>query len=99
MPPLKVTKAEVFLVDYGYFERFVESVYKREYRFTAAEEIPNDIEKMFDNITGTLDELEQEDIRRFREKGEYTFRTRAILDDLCNQGLIEPGHYVIRVCW
>lgn len=97
---LKASKKVMFEVDYGDFERFVKETYGQDYSFVASEECGNDSVHNF-NVTEkeALDEYDQKRLATFKELGSYSFFNRTILQDLVNRDLIEPGNYLISVCW
>lgn len=97
---LKSSKKVMFEVDYGDFERFVKETYGQDYNFVASEECGNDSVHDFNvNDKEALDEYDQEKLDTFKTTGRYSFLNRTILQDLVNHDLIEPGNYLISVCW
>ena len=87
------------MIDYCDFDSFIERVYGQEFEVVAAEEIGNDSQMLFSNITGKIDSSEEDKLKEFRKSGEYSYLSRTLLEDLCRQGHIEPGHYLISISY
>lgn len=88
------------IVNYSDFDEFVNKVYKINYNFVAQQECGNDSDHSFPNVTGNILDSDKEDAEKLR-KGEKPswFSTGLLLDCLCADGYIPPGHYLIKVCW
>lgn len=96
----KFEKFEVISVDYSDLEDLVQRVYSQpDYSFVSSEELGNDSQKLYKGIDGKLDKWEEDDIRSFRENGECNYKGNAILNDLCRNGYLQPGNYLIDICW
>jgi len=88
----------VHLIDASDFDQFVREVYKqREYSFQADEEVGNDTEKLYQDITKEVDD--EDSITEFKKTGRYSCLSRSLLEDLCRQGLIVPGDYLIQLSY
>lgn len=92
---LKCDKREAYFVEDWDFEKLVEKVYDQDYSYQADEEV-HDVSKVYLNIDGKLDSWEEEQLESFKEDGYESYVSRALLQDLCRQGIIEPGNYVIN---
>lgn len=93
-------KFEVISVDYGDLDNLVKEVYNNEdYEFVADEEMGNDSQKLYKDITGSLEDYDEKELERFKSGERHSYNTRVILEDLCRNGHIEPGNYLIKVCW
>lgn len=97
---LKHRKDVMIEVDYKVLEEFVNKHYNQEdWSFVADQECGNDSHHTFIVENKPLDEYQQADVDEFKSKG-YGFRiTGELLQDLCAQGLIEEGKYIVDVCW
>lgn len=91
-------KKTIIEMDYTEFEELVDKHIVKDgphYEYVACQELSNDSAQTYDGINGELGSYEREDI----EKGELEWRARALLNRLCELGVIEPADYVITVCW
>jgi len=96
---LRATKMVSYVVDYNDLETFIDNVYGKHFSFTEDQESGNDSSHEFSVSKEKLDKYEQKKLEEFVNDGDYCFSTSLIMNDLCNKGLIKPGHYIIRVCW
>ncbi len=96
---LKVEKKTYLKVSHGDFEEFVESVYNRSFSVTGSEEMRNDSIYSFNGIDGVIDEFDEEDLNLFIANEKDSYMARILLNDLVRKGFIEPGDYIIGVCW
>lgn len=100
------SKETIFRIGEGGFEEVVESVYGHRIQLaTEEEELYNSVIK-FDNVDGNVND--EAELTTFKEHGVYeedgmTCKsegcypgTENLLNDLCRQGLIESGNYVIK---
>lgn len=69
--------------------------YKFEFSCVAAGEWNNDSDHQFDVEPEPLDEYEIRELGL----GNISYKTSAILNAMCNDGLIERGEYLVRVSW
>lgn len=97
--PLKSVKEAVFTVEYSDFDDFVSHEYGRQYNCCAMGEFNNDSCYKYFVEKDLSDPHIQEDLDAAREKGVFSVSIPTILTDLCNRNLIEPGTYLIEVCW
>jgi hypothetical protein len=90
-------KKETFnVIDYSEFEKLVNDnfpQYKGEYNFVEDIECSNDIDKAF-YATPKLDEFQLQDIESMS-----IYAAPALLNSLCQKGVLEEGNYLIQVCW
>ena len=98
-PKLKCKKRTVFWVDYYDFNSFVNDIYGIDYSFTASEESGNDTTHAFNKIDGKVDACDQEDLDLFKTNEKQSYMARILLNNLCKNGYIEPGDYLIKVSW
>ena len=102
---LKMRTETVNRVDYGDFERFVESVTGKEYEFSVEQEFGNDTTHNFTASSKSpysqdLWEKEMEEIEAWISgTGSIQYRIGSLIDWLCFKGHIPPGNYCIEVCW
>lgn len=95
-------KVSVIEIEYHELEEIVKRVYgATKYSFVATEECGNDSNHTFEvNEKEPLDEFETEDIAEFIEKkGLKTYVNYTLFKDLVNRGELEPGQYLVNVCW
>lgn len=90
-----------FEYDYRELEELIAAFYSwKEYEFVAAEELQNDVSWTAEVDKEPLDEFEKEDLAEIKAKnGNKCWRTRLLLKDMCNQGAIPEGHYLVEVSW
>lgn len=98
---MSIKKKEVFSADYRDIEELVQTHYGLDYwRFAEDTESGNDTSHEFNVARDAQSEWEKQDIQAFREsKGTKVYMAGRLLNDMCDAGLLEPGEYVIRVCW
>lgn len=95
---LKATKEVVYKVSYRDVEELIEEVYKKDFELVADQEASNDssIEICGVDVDNVDDE---EGIEEFKKTGRYSFLLDSLINDLCKNGHIEKGDYIIRICW
>lgn len=87
-------------MEYGELEKLIKQTYGKAYEFVAEEELMNDVIKSFIVKKETLNEWDQVALDKFKATGRTGgWRTNVLLTDMCNQGLIEEGNYLIIVSW
>ncbi len=98
---LKTEQKITFHVDYYDLEEFINHHYSPsiDFCFPADVESANDTSHTFELTFG--DELSEWDLKKIEKfkQGKGSYVTATLLQDLCNRGLIDPGSYVINVCW
>lgn len=99
-PTLKTKRVSYLQVSCREIGRFICEVYGIPYYSPdATEEWNND---SCHEITVKREELDQWDLEKLEKVKagkEPSYSFRAVMTDLCNQGFIEPGDYLIDVCW
>jgi hypothetical protein len=97
---LKGTKKTVIEVDYHDVDQVITKEYGRDYECVAYEEWGNYQDHSLNIKKEPLDEFELEDLERWKS-GDKKARCSVyvFLTDLCNQGKIEEGEYLINVFW
>ena len=100
MPELKKTEVKHYKVDYGDWDDFVQEVYgNSRYEIVADEEANNDSCLEFTIKKEELHKYDADKLAKFKN-GEYvSYMTRTLMTDLCNQGLIPEGKYLIKISW
>jgi hypothetical protein len=101
---LKSKTKTVFHVDYGDMERYIKKITGKNIEIGVLLESGNDTSHEF-NVDQSGDRLfgdDQADAEAFlfgdkKEPAEYSFYD--IMSVMCLHGLIEEGHYIIRVSW
>lgn len=97
-----------FKIDYHVIDEIVhqyygvggsENKYYPAYEFVAIQECSNDSCHEFD-VDGVLDTCTKESAVEFRENGNPgNLSNYDILNILCKDGWLEPGTYLVKVCW
>lgn len=98
---MAIKKIEVFSADYSDIEELVQSHYGLDdWSFAEDTESGNDTSHEFKVAKGVQTEWDIQDIQAFRDsEGAKSYMAGRLLNDMCDAGLLEPGEYVIRVCW
>jgi hypothetical protein len=97
-PKLKAEKKVMFKVEESDLTRFVQEVYDENYEFVAVEECGNDSSHTF-RVTGVINKYDETDAKKIRDGDIPIYSNGLLLDVLCADGYIEPGEYVVEVCW
>jgi hypothetical protein len=95
---IDMEKMEIIKMSSNELDGIVSSIYKQDFEFVCAEEACNDREYFYQDILKDK-VLFPEDIQKFKDTGEYMYMTRAILQDMVNNGKIPEGSYLICVSW
>ena len=88
-------------IDCYEWERVVNEFYKPtpKWDFVSNHEANNDSDYSFD-VDGKIEDYEEKELEKFKANSNRTgWITQTLLDDLCRQGLIPKGVYLIQVCW
>ena len=95
-------KKQVIEMEYGELEKLIEKTYGfEEYCFPAEQEIDNDSSWTTKLVANEeLDEWDKKDLEEMKAtKKPKQRRTHLLMQDMCNNGILEPGDYVIQICW
>ncbi len=95
------TKVEYIEVNSNELDNFVHENYKwaKNYEFVPMEECGNDSSHSF-TVKGQLDDSDLEEWEEFKRKNGYlAYQNSLVLNKLCADGFIEPGEYLVNVCW
>jgi hypothetical protein len=102
----KVKKVSFIEMDYHAFEKLVEKHIPalkndgQHYSFVETEECGNDSQHTFNGITGKPDsEYDKKEIAMIIAGTAKYFGNHQVLEALCSLGAVEPGDYLITVCW
>lgn len=102
---MKTKIRTVIEVDYYELDQAINKFYGKVNRgrgafsVVADQELSNDSEKEVTVEKRKPDKTDQEQIDDFKERGSFGFSLQALLKDMCWAGEIEPGNYLIKVCW
>ena len=100
MKSLKVTKKTVLSVDYLDLEKAIQEFYGvKSFSVVVDLKAGNDTVHEICVEKEPLDEYGAKKLKAFGAGGHPTFVLRTLLTDMCNQGAIESGTYLIGVCW
>lgn len=95
---LECTKRTLITVESHKLDQFIKQETGHEYCVMASEQLSDD-DRCEISVDGQLDDYDNQEWNKFKESGRYSdFRTNAILNGLCSQGLIEAGDYLITTC-
>jgi hypothetical protein len=96
---LQVTKETFYKVEYHHLEKFaIEHLGLENYSFVQTQECGNDSSHEFD-VGKRYHGYEEDTKKILYTKLVPMYRNRAILNMLCEKGLIPQGKYLINVCW
>ena len=94
--PLKTKKVTYIEVDYHDLEQLIQETYQQpDYNIVADEEWSNDSRYTFTLERAALNEYQACDVGGFRADGNGQYKLGSLLADLCLQGHIEPGDYLV----
>jgi hypothetical protein len=99
---LRVRTETIHEVDCFNLEQFVKEQYPdaKPYSFVADQECGNDsVHRFRVSKESLLQDYDRRRVEDFAAGKRVSGITGALLDDLCRRGLIEPGTYVVSVCW
>lgn len=103
---LKHRVKEVYLVDYNDWDNFINSSIKElghtpkwKFEIVAQEELNNYSSDEYEIDGEKPDEWELEELKEYLNGEPRGISNRLIANYLCSKGLLNPGHYVIRVFW
>jgi hypothetical protein len=98
--PLAYKEVTLRKVDYQDVDDLIAEVYGREYEIVPSEEWNNMQDHEVTVEKGEIDEYDQKKLNRFKNgDGIPSYMLYALLTDMCNNGHIEPGEYLISVDW
>lgn len=69
------------------------------YDFVSDMECCNDSSHEFDVKKGDLFEWDKKELTKWKSGKHCVMMTETLLTDLCNQGIIDEGQYLVWVCW
>lgn len=92
-------------MDYSEFEELVQKHILQpgapRWSFPADQESPNDVSYTFVADDEPLKKWDADHLNKFISSGgvDKGFMTSTLLDELCRQGILAPGKYLINVSW
>ena len=98
---METKKVLYHTLSYHEWGRVVNEFYKptSKWDFVSDHEAYNDSDYSFD-VDGKIEDYEEKELEAFKRGSSNVDRmTQILLDDLCRQGLISKGVYLIEVCW
>lgn len=94
----KFLKETIFSIDYSDLNKIISSEYDCP-NYEVALEQPNDSAMTF-YVEAEVAEYDEEDLQIFIETKKQKYNiTGLLLDDLCRKGKIDPGKYLVNICW
>ena len=100
---MKTTSVTVLKVNYNELERCINEFLKskdykgEEFEFVSDHECGNDSDHEFK--VEPISDLDLKSLTASIKKGKLTWATHRILDYMCKEKVIEPGTYLVQVCW
>lgn len=88
-------KVTYFKMSEDEIDKLISEAYGIDYILAAYEEACNDSQHTFSVEPEPLDEYDRSKL----DRKDFHFMTRSLLCDLCHQGKIEAGDYLVEVCW
>lgn len=93
----KFEKQIVYSIEYSDLDNLIEKIYDVE--FESAFFQRND-STLSVSVDGTLSDYDQKDLVEFFSTGIQKYNTLCLLlNDMCRKDMIEPGNYIINICW
>ncbi|KPK54167.1 MAG: hypothetical protein AMS22_06300 [Thiotrichales bacterium SG8_50] len=87
-------------IDYGVIEDIVHRFYSRpDYSFVATEECGNDTLHSFTVNPAAMTRYDREQMELFRAGESADFSNYDVLNALCVDRFLDPGKYIVEVCW
>jgi len=101
---LKAGRTVHITTEYWDLEDLIKKVYgifdDRYFSIIAMEEWHNGSSHEFSVSRGPFNKWERADLDEFMQtSGSKNYMLYILLQDMCNQGHIEEGEYLVRVCW
>jgi len=96
---IKFRRIEYYEIDYGEFERLIKKAYEQDYNYIYDIDCRHDSSQSYMVQSNELDKYDEKAINIFIESGRYNNMVAILLNDLCRRKIIEPGNYLIHVCW
>ncbi len=96
---MKVKVVSYMEVDYNELDKAISKFYGQSFECVPTEEWNNDSSYDFDIKKAKLSDYDKKKIEEYKSGECPSYIVRTLLVDMCNQGEIEPGHYLIQVCW
>jgi hypothetical protein len=100
---LKARVQQVFYVEYGDWEKFINHHFGvTEYQIAVCEELSNDTTFKFTltKATSRIDDYDAKRIEAFKQKnGDTTYMTQRLAQDLCMRDILPEGMYIINISW
>lgn len=97
-PILKTEKKTVLKVDCYALDEFVQAITGHSLDFVCTQECGNDTDHEF-NVDGKVDKWARESYEKHCKGDTQCYSASYILNCLCADGHIEPGTYLVSVCW
>jgi len=95
-------KKEIISTDYNELETLIKKEYGHLYEIMPSEEVgSSQYAATYTQYVskGKIDDYSAEEFDIFKSTGKGMFILSTILQDMCNQDLLEPGEYIIDVNW
>jgi len=96
-------KQEMFWVtNYTEIERLIKETYRIRYDILEGDEIGSSQWSASYNPTlkkKKLDQWEAKELKEWKEGKTHFHMIRTLMQDMCNNGVLQPGHYAMDVSW
>ena len=95
----KFKQKTVYVIDYNALESLIYDVYGIKYSFLCEEEARNDTVIQFHVFEEEENSWDASKLRKFKEGSHIPYITTTLLNDMCNNKLIDAGLYIVSVSW
>ncbi len=87
-------------IDFDDFDEFIKKHYqKNDFEFCVDQESRNDSSHSFSVSKQPIDDYDLKKLNKFKSGQHVEFISSTLLNDLCNQGIIPEGEYIVDVSW
>lgn len=96
---MKIKTVTLNEVDFNELNRAVSAHFGQCYEVVSDEELSNDSSKEVTVERKPLNEWEAQRVEKFRTTGKGQYLLHRLLQQMCNEGKIEPGKYLVKISW
>ena len=96
---LKHTVRSYFVVDYHDLDNLLREYYPGWDTIISDQELHNDMEHAIWVQKEEISEYDIDDLEKSKAGKHVSWCLNTLMTDLCNRDIIEPGDYLITICW
>jgi len=96
---LKCEKKVLIVVDCSDLEAFINKHYDHKIEIVADQETGNDVSITIKLSKVEMREFEQKQLDEYKKSGKGMYMLNTLMRDLCNQGILDAGEYLINMSW